>query len=326
MINPDIKKQYDEIDWSKLLRKDLGEYSLEESKPQLDRIKSIFDDILNYPNIDNLSASFTNQVQSQLQNFVQFTNQIINNFKDTSQRQTWLDNIKNKEYEVFQNLSPIYNYIQAFDPSKDKKLKELVKNSEERIKKLNEDLTKTEKLLNEAQKKATESEILEYGNFFGNEADKNKTSAKNNFWIMIGSIVLTVILAIVFLQKVDFITTEGANFWDNLLNTINTQNILIKFIILSLGGYLISHFSKVYSAEKHLYNLNIQRQNALNSHKQILDSIVSTESENEKEIRNAILLELTKAIFENKDTGYLKGGQSITPTNQIVEISKTLTK
>lgn len=325
MINLDTKNQYDKIDWLKLLRKDLGEYSLEKAKPQFDRIKSIFDDILNYPNIDNLSASFTNQAQSQLQSFVQFSNQIITDFKDTSQRQTWLDNVKNKEYEVFQNLSPIYNYIQAFDPSKDKKLKELVINSEERIKKLNEDLTKTEKLLSNAQKKATESEILEYGNFFGTEAGVNKKNAKINFWIMIGSIFLTVVLAIIFLQKVDFVTTEGASFWDNLLNTINTQNILIKFIILSLGGYLISHFSNVHSAEKHLYNLNIQRQNALNSHKQILDSIVSTESANEKEIRNAILLELTRAIFENKDTGYLKSSQNPASTSKIVEISKTLT-
>ena len=324
MINPETKKQYDAINWTQLLRKDLWEYSLEDSQQQLERIKSIFDDILNYPYIENLSASFTNQVQSQLQNFVNFSNQIINNFKDTTQRQTWLDNIKNKEYEVFQNLSPVYNYIQTFDPSKDEKLKELVKSSEDRIKKLNIDLTKTEKLLNEAQKKATESEILEYWNFFWTEWGKNKTNASINFYLMLTSIVFTFILSILFLQWVGFVSDENTGFWGNLLNTINTQNILIKFVVLSLGGYLISHFSRVYSAEKHLYNLNIQRQNALNSHKQILDSVISTESENEKEIRNAILLELTKAIFESKDTWYLKWMQNPNPTNQIVEVSKTL--
>ncbi len=97
--------------------------------------------------------------------------------------------------------------------------------------------------------------------------------------------------------------------------------------MLSLGGYLIAHFAKVYSAEKHLYNINVQRQNALNSHKQILDSVIATESENEKEIRNAILLELTRSIFQNQETGYLKGNTNSTmPTNQIIEISKTLTK
>jgi hypothetical protein len=79
-----------------------------------------------------------------------------------------------------------------------------------------------------------------------------------------------------------------------------------KFFILSVGFYLANHFARRFYAEKHLYNLNTQRQNALNSHKKILDSVQATDSENEKEIRNAILLELTKAIFENKDTGYIK--------------------
>lgn len=321
MISESIKKHYLQIDWNKLLRKDLGEYSLEEIKPHLDRIKKIFDDILNYVDIDKISLLFTQKVSNQLQDFINFSSQIVNNFKDIGQREAILNQIKNKEYEIFSTLSSIYNYIQAFDPSKDKQLKELVKNSEERIKKLDEELDKTEKLLIDAQKKATESKVLEYGSFFGNEAKENKLRASKNFWIMIGSIVLTTIFAIFFLQTISFTINQKLNFWENLLTTVNSQNILIKFVILSLGGYLITHFSKVYSAEKHLYNLNIQRQNALNSHKQILDSIISTESENEKEIRNAILLELTKAIFENNDTGYIKNNEknsiNITPSFKI---------
>lgn len=326
MIDLNLLKQYKEIDWQKLLRKDLWEYSLEESKWHLDRIKVIFDDILNYPDLEKLSDSFTNQLQSQIQNFIGFTNQIINSFRDTTQRQTWIDNIKNKEYEVFRNLSPIYNYIQAFDPSKDEKLKELVKKSEERVKKLNEDLNKTEKLLSEAQKKATETEILEYWNFFWSESEKNLWNAKLNFGLMIFSIFLTFLLTIFFLQEIKFIEESWKWFFENLLNTINSQNIIIKFIILSLWWYLISHFSNVHLTEKHLYNLNIQRQNALNSHKQILDSIIATQSENEKEIRNAILLELTRAIFDTKETWYLKSWWQWQATSQIIEITKTLSK
>lgn len=327
MINPDTKKQYEEIDWNKLLRQDLGEYSLEEASSSLDKIKTIFDDILNYPDFEKLSTQFTNSTQNQLQSFIQFSNQIINSFQNTAERQTWIDNIKNKEYEVFNNLSSIYNYIQIFDPSKDKKLKELVKNSEERIKKLNEDLTKTERLLEGAQKKVIENEISDYGNFFGEEAEKNKKASNRNFWFMIASVTLTAICSIIFLQNIKFISSEELGFWDNLLRTINMQSILIKFVILSLCGYLISHFSKVHSVEKHLYNLNIQRQNALESHKQILDSVIATESENEKEIRNAILLELTRAIFKNKETGYLKNtGSSSSPTSSIVEITKSISK
>lgn len=320
-------EEYKKIDWNKLLRKDLGEYSLEVAKPNLDRIKSIFDEILNYPNLDQLSDSFKNQIQSQLNDFVQFANQIINNFQNTSERQTWIDSIKNREFEVYQNLSNVYRYIKDFDPARDERLKDVIKKSEERIKKLNEDLSKTEALLQQAQKKAVQSEVMEYGNFFGNEALKNERTAKINRWLMFGSVVFTAILSIIFLQNVRFILSEELTFFESILQTVNVQNILIKFVLLSLGGYLIAHFSKVHSTEKNLYNLNIQRQNALNSHKQILDSVVATESENEKEVRNAILLELTKAIFANHETGYLKGSKDNPgPSSQIVEITKSITK
>ena len=326
MTKQQLLNFYKKIEWNELLRKDFGEYSLEETKPHLDRIKKIFDDIFGYLSTENLSTNFLSIFENQLKIFEQFTRQITGDFKDITQREDWINRIKDKEIEIFKSLFPIYSYIQFVDPSKDKKLQKLLEISEQKIKKLNENLNKTENLLNEAQKKATQSEIIKYGNFFGQEASGNKRNAHINFWVMIGCIVLTLSLSVFFLREITFLKTEGANFWSNLFNTINTQNIIIKFVVLSLGGYLISHFSKVYSAEKHLYNLNIQRQNALNSHKQILDSIISTESENEKEIRNAILLELTRAIFESKDTGYLNGVQSPTSTSQIVEISKTLTK
>lgn len=325
-MNKDILERYQTIDWNKLLRKDLGEHSLEAAKEDLDKIKKIFDDILNYPNVENLSENFTNIVQNQLQRFVQFAKQIVNDFQDIAQRQVWISNIKNEEYEVFNNLLVIYNYIQTFDPSKDEKLKEQVKKSEDRIVKLNEDLSKTENLLQNAQKQATKVEVQSFGNLFGEEAEKNKKSAKNNFWIMIGSIILTATLAIIFLPEIGFTKIKDASFLDNLLSTITSQNIILRFVIISLGAYLIAHFAKVHAAEQHLYNLNTQRQHALNSHKQILDSVIATESENEKEIRNAILLELTRAIFESKDTGYLKNPQNPSATNQIVEVSRTLTK
>lgn len=320
-------EEYKKIDWNKLLRKDLGEHSLEVAKQNFDRIKSIFDEILSYPNLDQLSDQFKNQLQSQLNSFAQFANQIINNFQNTGEKQAWITNIKNKEFEVYQNLSPIYNYIKTFDPARDTKLKDVINKSEERIKKINEDLSKTETLLREAQKKTIQSEIIDYGNFFGKEALKNEKTAKINRWLMFGSILLTSAFSIIFLQNIKFISSEKLTFFENILQTVNAQNILIKFALLSLGGYLIAHFSKIYSTEKNLYNLNIQRQSALNSHKQILDSVIATESENEKEIRNAILLELTRAIFANHETGYLKGSKdNPNPTNQIVEITKSFTK
>ena len=320
-------EEYQKIDWNELLRKDLGDHSLEITKPSLDRIKLIFDDTLSYSDLDQLPDAFKSTLESQLNSFAHFANRIVNDFQDTSERQTWITEVKNKEYEVYTQLSPIYNYINTFDPARNTKLTVATKKSEERIKKLNEDLVKTEQLLQRTQKVTVESETQDYGNFFGKEAKKNKASASWNLGLMIGSVFLTAVFSIFFLQKIEFITTENLTFFEKILQTINTQDILIEFVLLSLGGYLIAHFSKVHSAEKNLYNLNTQRQNALESHKQILDSVIATESENEKEIRNAILLELTRAMFTNHETGYLKGSKdSPGPTNQIIEITKSMTK
>lgn len=303
MIDPDIRQQYNNIDWHKLLRTDLGEYSLEEAKPQFDKIKRLFDYILNYPNIENLSTSFTNSVQTSLEQFLQFTNRVMQEFRDTGHKESWLSQIREEEFSIFQTLFPAYSYLHAFDPAKDKELDGIVRTAKERSEEINTTLSKAEQILSTAQQHAIKSEVLKYGDFFGTEANKNKKNAKINFWVMIGCIVATVVLGFFFSRNINPITTEGAGFWANLLAT-NAQNIIFRFILLSIMGYVISHFSKVYSAEKHLYNVNIQRQNALNSHQQILDSVITTE--NEKDIRNAVLLELTKAIFESKDTGYIK--------------------
>ena len=145
-------EQYKKIDWNKLLRKDLGEYSLEIIKPNFDRIKSIFDEILNYLNLDQLSDQFKNKIQLQLDQFVQFANQIINNFRNTTDRSAWINNIKDREFDIYQNLSPVYRYIKDFDPGRDEKIKEVIKKSEGLIKKLNENLSKTEELLQQAVK------------------------------------------------------------------------------------------------------------------------------------------------------------------------------
>ncbi len=139
-------------------------------------------------------------------------------------------------------------------------------------------------------------------------------------------LAITGIVAVAILYSVNF-SLSGNGILSDIFNTINSQNILIKFVVISLGVFLIAHFAKVYAAEKHLYNINIQKQNALESHNQILNSVIATESENEKEIRNVILLELTKAMFDAKDTGYLKGhSQNSIPNNSIVEISRTMSK
>lgn len=316
-----IQSQYNEINWSKLLREDLGAFSLKEAEPQINNIKILFDNILNHPNIENFHQQFLDMLNSTVTQFAQFAAQVSTQYNNTAEKNIWLNNVKGQELAIFNHLQPIYNYINALHPIKEVDDDELKASWKERsaiinsnFKKSEEKLKKIEEILARAQGASVGAETLKYGNFFGAEAEKNKKSAQIYFWVMMSTVFLTAFIAILFLQF-DFVKTAGGDFWSDLLATINSQNILLKFAILSLGGYLISHFSKTYSAEKHLYNVNIQKQNALNSHMQMLRSVAPTESENEKEVRNLILLELTKAIFETKDTGYIKNSSDKSSIN-----------
>jgi DNA-binding FadR family transcriptional regulator len=86
---------------------------------------------------------------------------------------------------------------------------------------------------------------------------------------------------------------------------------------------MVAHFSRNYSAEMNMYYMNKHRQMALNSHQRILDAVRKTETSNEPETKNAILLQVAKTMFDIQETGYLKNGNNPVPTTQIVETIRT---
>lgn len=324
-MDDDLLKQYKELDWNKLLRRNLGEYSLEKSKEDFNITRKIFDDVIAYAELNAMPEDYIADMNDTLRNWLDLCGEIIS-FTDTTQKGYYINRIRQEKFDITAGLTEVMICMQMFDANKNERLNETTRVYDEKIKQLDEKLKKTEKLLESSQVTATKREVSEYGNFFGKEAGANKENAKNNFWFMIVSIVITALVAVFILWGINFVSADKGILLD-LLNTINSQNILLKFVVISLGAFLIAHFSKVHAAEKHLYNINTQKQNALESHNKLLNSVIATESENEKEIRNAILLELTRAIFDAKDTGYLKGySQNSTPTNSIVEISRTISK
>ncbi len=322
----ELIEKYERLDWNGLLRKDLGQYSLEETKDSFDRIKKIFDLILKSPMLQRLSSQIQQVVQSRLNEFIVFAGTVQNDFRDTGARNQWIERIKNQEHGIIDHLLKYYDYFKIADPTNENELLKIENDFRKKADQLEEKVRKADQILNQAQERAVKVEAHEYGEFFKETARKNDSRAKNAFTCMLVSIFSTAVFSFILLWGelyIDF--EENLNLFEKIIKAISEQNIFLKLVFVSLGGYLISHFSKTYSAESHLYYLNTQRQNALDSHKQILDSIRDTKSENDKEIANAILLELTKAIFDANDTGYLKNcGSSQNPTNNFVEITKNL--
>lgn len=168
-------------------------------------------------------------------------------------------------------------------------------------------------------------EARKYGNHFGKEAKKNKEQSLYSFVGMVTSIFLLISFAFLYIDPLLPMASEEANLWTKLVYSLSQQSILISILILTALGFLVSHFSRVYSAERHLYTLNVHRQNALNSFKQFNDSVNKTESEDDLKTKNAILVQMTRAIFDNPETGYLRSSrQKFGSVNQILEVGKGL--
>lgn len=325
-MTPTLKEkidQYNDLDWNQILRKDLGTYSLEEAKPIFDRIKLVFDTIINHPELEEFPTQFQTSVEQHLTSFIGFTTQIVNNFQNTAERDSWLNKIKNQEFEIKQSIGPFYTDLVLRDPGRNAELKSKTVEAQEQLQSIKDQLDSSEQLLKAAQDRAQEVEAGTYGTFFGTRSGKNETNARKARKGIVWSTLGTIVLAFLFLSGESNTLTEVPKIGE-LLNDIFNQGFLLKLVILSLGGYSIAHFSRDYVAEKHLQNVNIQRQNALDSHQQMLKSIRPTESENDKETANAMLAELTRAIFEIGDTGYLKKTSNPgNPIRQAIELTKS---
>lgn len=181
-------------------------------------------------------------------------------------------------------------------------------------------LSKLEKSIKSAKEKVRESEDFvlnierqKYGNFFGDQADKNKIKAYIYLGLSVMGVIAIIILTIVFfgnekLQEIKF---------------SNTGIFLQKAFIITAIGYLVGKFSKLHKAEEHLATINRSKQNAINSFWKFYDSVEN--AQNDSETRNEILLQLTKAIFTTPESGYLKEGkEKFGSVNQILDLGKRL--
>lgn len=98
------------------------------------------------------------------------------------------------------------------------------------------------------------------------------------------------------------------------------QAILPRFTGLIVLFYILVTCGKNYRAQSHNYIINKNKQNALST----FETFVKATSN--EEIRNAVLLQTTKAIFSNPQSGYLKEDGSNDEPTQIIEIIKDMSK
>jgi hypothetical protein len=324
-MNPEIIEQYKKLNWSDLLRKELGDAGrLDEAKDTLDRIKVFLDRLVDSPVTETLSPQALSEIGNKISSFTSFTQTILT-YSDVAQKPQVIQQIKNYEYEILTSLGKYSAYLDSIglrDNSEEQSRIERLRTQE---RELEQTLDTVKSLAERAKKVAQGEEAKSFGNAFDTQANLHKDNANVNFWLMIGSSVLTVLTAILLLkgEQREFNLEQDLSSWQNFLKFVSEQNILLYIIVFSLLSFLISHFSRNFSSEKNLENVYRQKQKALDSHQQIIKSVQGTESDNDLETQNALLAYMAKAIFETKETGYLKGvHHNTSPSGPILDMTK----
>jgi hypothetical protein len=209
---------------------------------------------------------------------------------------------------------PIESYSEKFDAFSSKFT--LLENE------LKDEIDVAKTLNKELNEKAAQVIVSSYANIFSNQEVDNKKSAIN--WLRISCSLTFVIIIILFLSiSGDWfhITTIKTIQEGNRIitqETYNYPNLITKIFIISVSLYLISFSFKQYSINKHLQTLNNHRKNALNSYELFVSSIGKDDTSS----KNALMLQVAKAIYENSNTGFLSGKQSDAGTNALTEITK----
>ena len=311
---------YKQTDWNLLLRGNMGDYHLKELKPHLDFIKNFFDEIIDNPYFESSYQPYEALLQESFNHFNGVKTN-IEQYRDGGQKQHIINQVINCKLNIFQNLNPLFNMlkIQAeYHPDRctDHPEKVVGKYSKA-AKDIEQELKKLQQIQSQYAEQAIRAEASRYGDFFKKEAENNKKLSLFYGIVLLLFFVSACVFAYCFL-KFDQNITANSTF-----DLVIKGNLINKIFIFTIIILLISILKREYLALKHQYTLNRHRHNALSSHKEILSSIQKTASGSDKEISNAILLELTKAMFSPQDTGFVKDQKDTSSENRIVEISKS---
>ena len=155
--------------------------------------------------------------------------------------------------------------------------------------------------------------VSKFARVFDNQAKLNKRAS--HIWLFFSFLSATGLLFLLFWTFDQLTVLEnGTDFY------ISLQVFLSRVLIFSFAVGIFWQIVKNYHVNMHLYTLNKHRQNSLASFQAFV------ESTEDPKIRDAVLIQATKAIFEAGDTGFVssKKTSSITglETIKIAEQTK----
>ncbi len=143
-MNAEILRQYRSLDWNHMLMSHLGDGSLIEAKPFLERAKFFLNKLTDDRVLTILPPVVIANLEAQLQSFTSFIHNEIFAYTDVSQKSVKILNIKNQTANLFNELFKYSVYFDVLPPELDvneaitKALNEIREAKNKEIKDLND--------------------------------------------------------------------------------------------------------------------------------------------------------------------------------------------
>jgi hypothetical protein len=296
-IKPILEK-LNKADASKLERRGL-EFNFSDVSPFIEEIFANVKVLENNPEFWNkLPENQRNNIKSYLEHFLQYVEK-IQNFNPTqvsnpqSERDGIANNIKNNYNQFYEHLFPRLKLYVLEKEFSAEKIEALLKQANENIEAIKKQKEQGDEILKAMREASAITGVSKFAAVFGNEAKTNKKTA--NKWL-VASIASAVGIGLflwwIFSQLLEAIK-DDAGF------EVSLQVFLAKILLLSFFSVVFYQVIKNYNANMHLYTLNKHRENSLKSFQSFV------ESTEDPKIRDTVLIQATKAIFEAGETGYV---------------------
>jgi fumarate reductase subunit D len=317
-MNKDTLEKYNNIDWRGLLREDRGDFSLEEIKDNLARIKTTFDYLIKKSEEGDVSSTYINTLNSQLGNFLSGPVRTIQSYANDSEKQRVIQQIQNTEETIVNNLQKYFSYFEFVDIEKDSKTE-----YRQKIGELDKYIVELRKKSEGLNKEVIEKERTIYSKEFKDASNLNKKMA---MWSALFLITIAIVVIFIGFSFTDVSVNENFTLIEKISSYFTDKSFLGRVIILTVLFYVLNTTLRFFNAQMHQFSLNRHRHNAINSHKDLLE-LAKPNANNYQEVYNAMLSTLTSAIFDASDTGYINkksGSDTKSPLigQQIIDVTK----
>lgn len=319
-----------------ILRVDLGIKSFAELKNPLNEINLMIKEMIEYSELnDHIPHGIKEQVLTFVTQYNDFSNSLKSYNLDVDasssfrKRTTLINNIKEWYKNIYSgkdsstqgsNFLLVYNTIKTFNLTSfqnDKKEIELLKQE------LISTTKKADDLFIQLQSKATEETVQDYALIFQLQARQHSfwSFSISPFILKFGNAQIWLVISILVLSTFAWFAINLNSIIPIDLNndsSVVTMELLSRLLIVSVSVYMISFCFKQYNVQNHLATLNKHRQNTLNSFKLFISSIDQSDSTT----RNALMIEVAKAIYENGNSGYISSKDGGDSSPSIIEMTR----